>query len=86
MNLVAIGSQLFGFAVLMLFDFLKSFQNAPVCTITCKDFDKISGKTRFKRVYLKIVLIGEKGKSRFDNDVIIVYSCSHNEFKCDAPL
>ena len=86
MNLVAIGSQLFGFAVLMLFDFLKSFQNAPFCTITCKDFDKISGKTRFKRVYLKIVLIGEKEKSRFDNDVIIDYSCSHNEFTCDAPL
>ena len=86
MNLVAIGSQLFGFAVLMLFDFLKSFQNAPFCTITCKDFDKISGKTRFKRVYLKIVLIGEKEKSRFDNDVIIDYSCSHNEFTRDAPL
>jgi len=85
-NLVAIGSQLFGFAVLMLFDFLKSFQNAPFCTITCKDFDKISGKTRFKRVYLKIVLIGEKEKSRFDNDVIIDYSCSHNEFTRDAPL
>ena len=56
----------------MLFDFLKSFQNAPFCMITCKDFDKISGKTRFKRVNLKIVLIGEKEKSRFDNDVIIL--------------
>ena len=86
MNLVAIGSQLFGFAVLMLFDFLKSFQNAPFCTITCKDFDKISGKTRFQACQLENSLNRRKGKSRFDNDVIIVYSCSHNEFKCDAPL
>ena len=55
------GSQLFGFAVLMLFDFLKSFQNAPFCTITCKDFDKISGKTRFQACQLENSLkIGER--------------------------
>ena len=43
-------------------------------------------RSGFKRVNLKIVLIGGKGKSRFDNDVIIDYSCSHNEFTRDAPL
>ena len=64
-NLVAIGSQLFGFAVLMLFDFLKSFQNAPFCTITCKDFDKISGKTRFQACLLENSLNRRKGKISF---------------------
>ena len=63
MNLVAIGSQLFGFAVLMLFDFLKSFQNAPFCTITCKDFDKISGKTRFQACQLENSLNRRKRKN-----------------------
>ena len=38
----------------------------------------------FKRVNLKIVLIGEKGKSRFDNDVIIL--CKHSKFGSVAPL
>ena len=59
---LSLGSQLFGFAVLMLFNFLKSFQNMPFCTITCKkDFDKISGTLRFQACQLENSLkIGER--------------------------